>query len=160
MRSATNTNFYLSRLPIFTGRIEHRAFLIIYLLTLPFQLITTGSFLEQGSTPLVVLTAVHAGLVAALFWALLANAIVSLQVVDDGSPSSLVVRRNSTPQTHHLTPHPQPFFLFAIAFLCGTTYISLDVALGVTKTLGGPSNPVQSIRSIPLFILTSIWPAV
>ncbi|KAF8703666.1 hypothetical protein AX14_014155 [Amanita brunnescens Koide BX004] len=135
--------FLCNRRKAAVGRIEHRAFLIIYLLTLPFQLITTGSFLEQGSTPLVALTAIHAGLVVALFWALLANAMVSLQVVDDGTPSSLI-----------------PFFLFAIIFLCGTTYISLDVALGVTETLGGPSNPVQSIRSIPLFVLTSIWPAV
>lgn len=93
-------NYCLSRVPLFAGRLEHRAFLIIYLLTLPFQIITTGSFLEQGSTPLVVLTAVHAGLVAALFWALLANAIVSLQVVDDGSPSSLIVRPNPTPLKH------------------------------------------------------------
>ena len=117
MRSATNTNFYLSRLPIFTGRIEHRAFLIIYLLTLPFQLITTGSFLEQGSTPLVVLTAVHAGLVAALFWALLANAIVSLQVVDDGSPSSLVVRRNSTPSNTSSYSTSAAVFLVRHCFL-------------------------------------------
>ncbi|KAF8337308.1 chitin synthase III catalytic subunit [Amanita rubescens] len=124
------------------GRIEHRFFLILYLLTLPFQLLTTGSFLEQGSTSLVVLTAIHAGFVAAFFWSLLANAIVSTQIVEDGTPSSLI-----------------PFYLLTIAILCGTTYISLDVALGVTQTLGGPSNPVQSIRSIPLFFLTSIWPA-
>lgn len=63
----------------------------MYLLTLPFQLITTGSFLEQGSTALVVLTAVHAGLVAATFAVLLANAIISLQVVEDGTLAALVV---------------------------------------------------------------------
>ncbi|KAK2464074.1 hypothetical protein APHAL10511_003904 [Amanita phalloides] len=114
----------------------------MYLLTLPFQLLTTGSFLEQGSTALVVLTAIHAALVAALFWALLANAIVAMQIVEDGTPSSLI-----------------PFYIFVIAFICGTTYISLDVALGITQTLGGPSKPVESIRSIPLFVLTSIWPA-
>lgn len=74
------------------GRVELRAFLAAYLFTLPLQLITTGSFLEQGTTPLVVLTAIHAGAVAALFWMLLCNALVATQVVEDGTPSSLIVR--------------------------------------------------------------------
>jgi len=74
-----------------TGRSELRIFLVLYLCTLPFQLITTGSLLEQGSVALVVLTAVHAGFVATLFWSLLGNGIVSTQVVEDGTPSSLVV---------------------------------------------------------------------
>ena len=56
------------------------------------QLLTTGSFLQQGSTALSVLTAIHAGLVAATFWTLLGNAIVSTQVVEDGTLSSLIVR--------------------------------------------------------------------
>lgn len=67
-------------------------FLVLYLLTLPFQLITTGSFLHQGTTALVVLTAIHAGLVAATFWTLLGNAILSTQIVEDGTLSSLIVR--------------------------------------------------------------------
>lgn len=74
------------------GRIELRAFLILYLFTLPLQLITTGSFLEQGTTSLVVFTAIHAGAVAALFWSLLGNALVATQIVEDGTPSSLIVR--------------------------------------------------------------------
>lgn len=65
---------------------------MIYLLSLPLNLLTTGSVLKQGSLPLVILTAVHAGVVAALFWALLANGIVSTQVVEDGTLSSLIVR--------------------------------------------------------------------
>ena len=47
--------------------------------------------LEQGSTALVALTAIHAGLVAALFWSLLANALVATQVVEDGTLSSIIV---------------------------------------------------------------------
>lgn len=74
------------------GRIEFRAFLLVYLFTLPLQLITTGSFLEQGTTTLVVLTAIHAGAVAVLFWMLLGNALVATQIVEDGTPSSLIVR--------------------------------------------------------------------
>jgi hypothetical protein len=71
--------------------VELRAFLGVYALSLPLQLLTTGAVLEQGSTPLVVLTAVHAGVVAALFWTLVANAVVATQVVEDGTWSSLVV---------------------------------------------------------------------
>ncbi len=74
------------------GRIELRAFLAVYLFTLLLQLITTGSLLEQGATALVVFTAIHAGAVAALFWMLLGNALVATQLVEDGTPSSLIVR--------------------------------------------------------------------
>ncbi|KAM6492795.1 Chitin synthase III catalytic subunit [Amanita muscaria] len=124
------------------GRVEFRTLLIFYLFTLPFQLVTTGSFLQQGSQGLVIVTAIHAGLVASFFWSLIANALVSTQVVEDGTPSSII-----------------PYTLFSTAFLAGTLYVALDIALGITQTIGGASSPVESIRSIPLFVLTSIWPA-
>src|SRR5271170_6961725 len=73
------------------GRVEIRLFFAFYFITLPLQLISTGSLLTQGSTPLVAISAIHAGAVAALFWALLGNAMVALQVVEDGSLSSLIV---------------------------------------------------------------------
>lgn len=66
-------------------------FLYLYLVSLPLNLISTGSLLEQNSLGLVIVTAVHAGVVAALFWALLANAIVATQIVEDATPGSLVV---------------------------------------------------------------------
>jgi hypothetical protein len=124
------------------GRVELRIFFALYLLTLPFQLITSGSLLTQGSTALVVHTAIHAGLVATLFWTLLANAIVATQIVEDGTLSSII-----------------PFSIFAAAFFIATTYISLDVGFTFTHVLG-TSNPPQSINSIPLFVFTSIWPGV
>ena len=74
------------------GRRELLLFLILYLFTLAFQLVTTGSFLEQGTRSLVIVTAIHAGLVITLFWVLLANALVATQVVEDGTLSSLIVR--------------------------------------------------------------------
>ena len=77
------------------GRVKFRAFLAVYLLTLLLQLFTTGSFLEQGTTALVVLTAIHAGAVAGLFWMLLGNALVATQIVEDETPSSLIVRHVS-----------------------------------------------------------------
>lgn len=82
---------FSSRRKAAVGRIELRLFLVVYFLSLPLQLITTGAFLQQGGMPLVILTAIHAGVVAALFWGLLANAIVATQVVEDGTLSSLIV---------------------------------------------------------------------
>ncbi|KAH9030742.1 chitin synthase III catalytic subunit [Lactarius pseudohatsudake] len=122
------------------GRVELRAFLVVYLFTLPLQLVTTGSFLQQGSTTLVVFTAIHAGAVAALFWTLLGNAIVATQVVEDGTPSSLV-----------------PFYFLTVVFMAATTYVSLDIAFTISSTLE-PGNPKDSLHSITLFVLTSIWP--
>jgi hypothetical protein len=52
--------------------------------------------LKQTGTPIVVLTAIHLGLVAALGWALIGNAIVSLQWVEDGTISSLAVSASPT----------------------------------------------------------------
>ncbi|PAV24094.1 chitin synthase export chaperone [Pyrrhoderma noxium] len=122
------------------GRSEFRVFLILYLLSLPLQLLSTGSVLEQGSTALVALTALHAGVVATLFWNLLVNALVATQVVEDGTMSSLI-----------------PMYIFMVLFFVATTYISFDVALGVTSAFG-PSNPQSAVHSTPLFVLTSIWP--
>jgi len=125
------------------GRTELLHFLILYLLTLAFQLVTTGSFLEQGSRPLVIVTAIHAGLVITLFWSLLANALVATQVVEDGTMSSLI-----------------PFYIVSAVAFGVTVYISLDIGLGITTLIGGVSNPPEALRSISLFILTSIWPAL
>lgn len=132
--------FATSRRKAAVGRSELRIFLVLYLCTLPFQLLTTGSLFEQGSTALVALTAIHAGFVVALFWTLLGNGIVSTQVVEDGTPASLV-----------------PFGIFTIAFFVGGLYVALDVGLGFTDTLG-PSDPPSDLNNIALFVLTSIWP--
>ncbi|KAF8522916.1 chitin synthase III catalytic subunit [Hysterangium stoloniferum] len=126
------------------ARVEMVVFLSMYLVTLPLQLLTTGSILRQGSQALVALTAVHAGVVAALFWTLLGCALVSMQVVEDGTLSSLV-----------------PLVVFILAFFGITTYISLDVALTITHSgTFGPSNPPLALHSIPIFVLTSMWPGI
>ena len=142
------------------GRIEFRAFLAVYLFTLLLQLFTTGSFLEQGTTALVVLTAIHAGAVATLFWMLLGNALVATQIVEDGTPSSLIVRLVPYQCLYFLLangPVSQPYYILTIIFMAATTYISLDVALTITSVLE-PGSPEQSLHSTALFVLTSIWP--
>jgi len=123
------------------GRVELRDFLFFYLLTLPFQILSTGSYLEQGSQGLVIVTAIHAALVACTFWSLLANALVATQIVEDGTLSSLI-----------------PFHLFNLFFFVATLYISLDVAFTITHEFG-PSNPPEALHSAPLFVFTSVWPA-
>jgi len=134
--------FHCHRRKAAVGRIELLNFLILYFLTLAFQLVTTGSFLEQGSKALVIVTAIHAGLVITLFWSLLTNALVATQVVEDGSMSSLI-----------------PFYIISAIAFGVTVYISLDIGLGITTLIGGVSNPPEALRSISLFVLTSIWPA-
>jgi hypothetical protein len=78
------------------GRLEISVFLGLYFLTLALQLITTGSFLAQGSTTLIAFTAIHAGAVSAVFWTLLGNGIISTQIVEDGTMSSIIVSVSRT----------------------------------------------------------------
>lgn len=94
----------------------------------------------KGSTALAALTAIHAGVVAALFWVLLANALVATQVVEDGTPAALV-----------------PFSILTVLIFAGTLYIALDTAFGFTSVF--QSTPPQSLHNIGLFVLTCIWPA-
>lgn len=39
-----------------------------------------------------------------------------------------------------------------------TTYISLDIGLGITSAFKQKAGDELSLHSIPLFVLTSIWP--
>lgn len=122
------------------GRTELQIFMILYLISLPLQLVTTGALLEQGSTGLTAVTAVHAAVVATLFWSLLANGLIATQIVEDGTLSSLI-----------------PVGILSILIFAGTLYVSLDVGFNFTSAL--QSDPPQDLLSIPLFVLTSIWPA-
>ncbi|KAG6815363.1 hypothetical protein H0H87_002593, partial [Tephrocybe sp. NHM501043] len=108
---------------------------------LPLNAITTGAFLQQGSTTLIILTALHTGFIAAFFWALLANTLVMTQVVEDGTWSSLV-----------------PYYIFSVLIFTLGTYLSLDTALGVTDAIGALANLPDSLRSISLFVVLMIWP--
>ena len=136
----------------------------MYAVSLPLQLLTTTGVLTQGSTALVVLTAIHAGVVTALFWSLVANAVVATQIVEDGTWSSLIVcvffKKDWGVMWHScfFFLSMQPYYVFALLIFGLTTYLSLDVALGVTQTIGAPSNPVDSLHSISLFVLLNMWP--
>lgn len=62
------------------GRVELRSLLLAYILSLALQIVTTGAVLKQGTTAIVALTAIHAALVAAMFWMLFFNGLVATQV--------------------------------------------------------------------------------
>lgn len=82
-----------------------------------------------------------------------------MQVVEDGTLSSLIVRLPlhflPLPWLSHV--HLQPFIFITLAIFGITTYIAFDIALTVTQTFG-PSVPPQALHSLPLFVLTSVWP--
>jgi len=121
------------------GRVELRSFLIFYILSLALQIVTTGSVLEQGSTAITVLTAIHAAIVASMFWLLFWNGLVATQLVEDGTLSSLI-----------------PFSIIGFMIFVATLYISLDTGLSFTNTF--KSTPPADLKNIALFVLTSIWP--
>ena len=52
----------------------------------------------------------------------------------------------------------QPLYVIGALFFIATTYIALDVGFTFSSTLA--STPPEALRSIPLFVLTSIWPLV
>jgi len=115
--------------------------LLLYAVSLAFQAITTASILEQGSLPLLILTALHAGVVASFFWTLLGTALVATQYVEDGTPSSLM-----------------PYYGLAGIFFLATTYIAADTAFGFTSIF--KSTPARDLKSIGLFILLIMWPVI
>lgn len=71
--------------------VEFRALLVTYLVSLLLQILTAGALLEQGTQALGALTAIHAGVVASLFWAVFWNALITTQVLDDGRAVSVTV---------------------------------------------------------------------
>ncbi|KAF8989714.1 chitin synthase III catalytic subunit-domain-containing protein [Cyathus striatus] len=86
------------------------------------------------------------------------------RVMDSGSRRSVLYARGrawleASLQGHYVRLRLVPYALLSLLLFGGTTYISLDVALGITETLGGLSNPPERLKSIPLFVLLNIWPA-
>ena len=57
----------------------------MYVHTLPLQLLTTGFLLHQGTRAPVILTVLHAARVVAIFQGLLADVLVAMQIIEDGT---------------------------------------------------------------------------
>ncbi|KAG8826511.1 hypothetical protein FRC19_008763 [Serendipita sp. 401] len=129
----------VSRRRAAVGRVELRTLLLLYVLSLGLQIVTNGSVLRQGGTPIVALTAIHAAVTAAFFWFLIFNGVVATQIIEDGTMSSLI-----------------PFFGIAFLIFVGTLYISLDTGFSFSNAF--ISNPPADLKNIALFVLTSVWP--
>lgn len=125
------------------GRVEFRALLATYLISLLLQLLTGGALLEQGTQAIGALTAIHCGIVASLFWVLLWYAFTTIQVLEDGQTASILIMH-----------------IGQFAFFFVTMFIALATAFGFTSAFGSLSNPPDALRNVPLFVLTSIWPGV
>jgi hypothetical protein len=108
-------------------------------------MVTTTSMLEQGSTELIVLSAIHCATMAAVPWFLLQNALVSTDILEDGTPLSVYGS-----------------IFISIATFAATLYVSLATGLDSEPVFrfsdDGPSS--VDLESYGLFVLTLIWPAL
>jgi len=74
--------FFAGRRKAAVGRVELRLLFMAYALHSALSVITMSSILEQGTTALAVLSAIHVAVVASLFWILLGNALIATQIVE------------------------------------------------------------------------------
>nr|XP_018259939.1 uncharacterized protein I303_08011 [Kwoniella dejecticola CBS 10117]OBR82097.1 hypothetical protein I303_08011 [Kwoniella dejecticola CBS 10117] len=139
---AATLSIHASKRKAAVGRIELRFFLFLYGLHSALQVVTMSSLLEQGTIALSVLSSVHVGVIACMFWVLLGNAIIATQVVEDGTAAAIA-----------------PLSIFAILFFVPTLYISLDTSLGWTSVFEVSGEDAENVKNIALFMLTMIWPA-
>ncbi|BGP22028.1 chitin synthase export chaperone [Rhodotorula toruloides] len=122
------------------GRVEMTILFVMYAAVQGLQLADNSALLKQGSLALTWVTAVHVGMLVALFWVLVWVAFLSLQVVEDGTLLSII-----------------PLFGIGIVLAVGSGYIALDTGLTITNYFQS-KNPAQ-IHSAWLFSLTIVWPA-
>ena len=96
----------------------------------------------QGSKAIVWITGVHTGVVVALFFALLWNGLLSLQLFEDGRMGSLA-----------------PFAAGVVLLTVGASFIAIALGFNSPTTFFASSNPAR-LHSAWLFSLTIVWPAV
>lgn len=133
--------FHSRRRKAAVGRLEMSIFLGGFALFSALQAVTMTSMLEMGSQALTILSALECAVIAGLCWLLLGNALVATQLVEDGSISSLA-----------------PTIGLAVVTFGGTLYIALATGFGWEKPFIIATN--TDLKSIPLFVLTLIWPAM
>ncbi|CAG8618132.1 12094_t:CDS:2 [Ambispora gerdemannii] len=120
------------------GRTEMILFFVTYILTLVSQIVTSGGFLGKG-TVLAWFSAANAGLISALSWILVMNAIVGFQFVEDGSLISL-----------------GGILLGGILIFVGVGYIALDTAFNISGHFASP----PTLKNVALYITYIIFPLV
>ncbi|TIA91110.1 hypothetical protein E3P99_01281 [Wallemia hederae] len=124
------------------ARVEFATLLALWGLIDVLSLLTTGGFFEQGTDYIVWLTVVQMGLRSAWFWSLLVNGFNSTQLLEDGTPASIVT-----------------LWTGGIAFFVGTGYVAVDTAFNWSGNLP-PSDPPEYLISNGLFVLLLLWPMI
>ncbi|KAK0528769.1 hypothetical protein OC842_004449 [Tilletia horrida] len=125
------------------ARQEMRILFLTYLAVVPMQLVTMGSLVEQGSKFLVIVTAVQESLQSCIFWSLLACAVVMTQVVEDGTPASLL-----------------PHAIFYVAVFCMTLVVSLDVPFDFAHLAMHSRHQLVDLYNPTLYTITFLIPLV
>ncbi|KAL7422672.1 hypothetical protein Q5752_001963 [Cryptotrichosporon argae] len=125
------------------GRVELRTLFVLYGVLCALQLVDMSSVLEQGSTGIIIVSAIHTALFVTFFWLLLANAVIATQVVEDGTPAALV-----------------PLSLGAVLFFVPTLYVALSVGFRWNTVFQISSTDPADLKSTALFVLTLLWPAL
>lgn len=129
-----------SRRKAAVGRLEMQIFLVGYLLMSICEVFSVGD-IPLGWKVRVAFSAVHIGLITATTWILMLNAVVGFQIIDDGTPLSLILMVSS-----------------AGILLIGTGYIALDTGMQWTGYWDSSYEPPN--RNIALYVLYQLAPLV
>ncbi|KAL1409857.1 hypothetical protein Q8F55_003856 [Vanrija albida] len=135
--------FHAGRRKAAVARDEHRIFLGGFALLSALQAITMSSMLEQGSTTLVVFSSLHTAWIAAFSYVFIANALVSAQILEDGSLLSLA-----------------PLGIIVSLLFSGTLYISLSTGFHWNSVFFVTTSSPGELKNVPLFVLTVLWPTI
>ncbi|KAF9574793.1 hypothetical protein EC968_005579 [Mortierella alpina] len=116
------------------GRSEMGMLFFTYTCILLLQVFTVGSAIPRSRTFMVWTSAFHLGIMVSFFWTLIVNALILFQFVEDG------------------TKFTTQFIVgTSIAWIVGVTFMSLDLAMDITKHHDG--------QSPGLFFMTLVIPA-
>ncbi|KAK1832196.1 chitin synthase III catalytic subunit [Podospora conica] len=122
------------------GRREMQVFLVGYLLISLCEIFSIGEFPLNESVR-IVFSALHIGFITATLWALMVNALVGYQLVDDGTVLSMGA-----------------LILSSVILLVGTTYIALDTGFQWTGYWDDSYPPPN--RQIALYVLYQLLPLI
>ncbi|GHJ88979.1 hypothetical protein NliqN6_5381 [Naganishia liquefaciens] len=114
-----------------------------FAVTLIFKILTTGNVLQQGSAALSVTSSIHLGLLSLMAWILLVNASVAFQLLEDGSPSALLVLYAGG----------------AVAFTL-SAFFALDQAFGISELFAFEpgSASERDLVNEAMMVLGLLWP--
>ncbi|EPS45211.1 hypothetical protein H072_785 [Dactylellina haptotyla CBS 200.50] len=120
------------------GRREMQLFLVMYAILSICEIFSIGGFLKSLSV-LKWFSALHVAIITTTCWALLLNAIVGYQLLDDGTFLSLGL-----------------FFASGLMIFIGTGYIALDTGFGYTNQF----IPDADYKNYALYVMYILFPLI